>query len=471
MPDDTIGYHSAADLRRLYANGDLSPVEAVSAILDRVNVLEPSLNAFSRVLADEALSDARRSEQGYIRGEPRPLEGIPVTIKDICDVGGVETETGSHAIRAGIPAEDNPVVARLRSAGAVILGKTTMSELGWSGISRNPVTGVTHNPWRRGLNAGASSSGAAVAAAAGYGPLHVGSDGAGSIRMPSHFCGTFGLKPTYGRVPLVPVSSNDNATCLGPMSRTVADSALMLEAMAGPHHLDHTSAEGAPQSYRSLLGASLKGKRIAFSPDLGHSRVDPEVAEIVRAAVGVIEHDLEADVEEVTPEWAAEGPELGRFFWCVLWGRHAGMLDQWEQRMGNDLVACIRAGSGRSATDYLAFRERKFAYVARMSAFFAEWDYLVTPAASVAAFPVELVQPPHWPKHAWDWLAWAEFLYPFNLSGQPAASIPCGFTSEGLPVGLQIVSRRFNDLGVLQLAAAFEAAMPLPARRPALPFA
>ncbi|MFH1342646.1 MAG: amidase family protein [Pseudomonadota bacterium] len=467
--DATIGYHSAVDLKRLYAEGNLSPTEAVSAILDRVHALEPSLNAFSCVTADEALSAARRSEERYMRGEARLLEGIPVTIKDVCDVAGVETETGSHAIRVRFPADDNPVVARLRSAGAVILGKTTMSELGWSGISRNPVTGVTHNPWGRGLNAGASSAGAGVAAAAGYGPLHLGSDGAGSIRMPSHFCGAFGLKPTYGRIPLVPVSSNDYATCFGPISRTVADAALMLEAMAGPHHLDHTSSEGVPPPYHSRLGASMKGKKIAFSPDLGFARVDSEVAEIIRTAVGVIARDLEADVDEVTPEWAAEGPEIGRFFWSVLWGRYAHVLDQWEHRMGSDLVACIRAGSNRSATDYLAFRERKFAYIARMSSFFSEWDYLVTPVASVAAFPVELVRPRHWPGHDWDWLAWAEFLYPFNLSGQPAASIPCGFTSEGLPVGLQIVSRRFDDLGVLQLAAAFETAMPIHAQHPELP--
>ncbi len=467
--DAVIGYATAAELAGRYATGDLSPVEAVSAILDRIDALEPSLNAFSCVTADAALAAARQSEERCRRGEARALEGIPVTVKDVCDVAGIETETGCHAIRAGVAPADHPVVARLRAAGAVILGKTTMSELGWSGISRNPVTGVTHNPWGRGLNAGASSAGAGVAAAAGFGPLHIGSDGAGSIRMPSHFCGVFGLKPTYGRVPMVPVSSNDHATCIGPMARGVADAALMLEVMAGPHPLDHTCCEAAPLRYGAMLGASMKGRKIAFSPDLGHARVDPEVAEMVRAAVGVIERDLQADVEEIAPAWGAEGPEIGRFFWSVLWGRHVGLLDRWEQRMGGDLVACIRAGAHVSAADYLAMRERKFAYIARMSSFFSQWDYLLTPAASVAAFPVERVRPAHWPGHEWDWLAWAEFLYPFNLSGQPAASIPCGFTAAGLPVGLQIVSRRFDDLGVLQLAAAFEAAMPLARRRPPLP--
>ncbi|MCC6304801.1 MAG: amidase [Rhodobacteraceae bacterium] len=466
--DDAIGYATAGDLLGRYGRGDLSPVEVTAAILGRVAALEPRLNAFSRVLGDEALAAARVSEGRWRRGEARPLEGVPVTIKDICDVAGVETETGCHVIRAGTPAADNPVAARLRAAGAVLIGKTTMSELGWSGLSRNPVTGVTHNPWGRGLNAGASSAGAGVAAAAGYGPLHLGSDGAGSIRMPAHFCGVFGLKPTYGRLPYVPVSNNDNATVYGPMARTVADAALLLAVTAGPHPLDHTSCEAAPLPYAARLDTPLKGRRVAFSPDLGHARVDPEVAGIVRGAVEVLARDLRLAVEEVRPAWGPQGPALGRFFWSVLWSRYRALIAGQEGRMGPDLVACIRAGAGPSALDYLAARERKFAYVAAMAAFLEEWDYLVTPVASVAAFPVERLLPEHWPAHDWDWLSWAEFLYPFNLSGQPAASVPCGFTAAGLPVGLQIVARRFDDLAVLGLARAFEAAVPLHRRRPPL---
>lgn len=465
------GYASANELLRLYRTRELSPVDVVSAILDRIRSLEPAINAFSIVTASEALEAARRSEGRWKRGEPLPLDGIPVTIKDAFDVAGLETSTCSLAIKGKVASTDNPVVARLTAAGAVITGKTTMSEFGWSGISRNPLTGITHNPWGKGLNAGASSAGAGVAAAAGFGPLHLGSDGAGSIRMPAHFCGIFGLKPTYGRVPHVPVSNNDYATYIGPMTRNVADAALMLEVMAGPHHLDHTSCEAAPAAYLAGLAAPMAGKRIAFSPDLGHARVDPEIAEIVRRAVRIFSDDLHANVEEVTPPWGPSGPGLGRFFWSVLWGRRAGLLPDWESRMSADLVACIRDGAGYSAADYLNHRERKFAYVAEIASFFQNWDYLITPVASVAAFPVERVQPAHWPAHAWDWLAWSEFLYPFNMSGNPAASIPCGFTAAGLPVGLQIVGRRFDDLGVLQASAAFEAANPASAKRPDLTWA
>lgn len=463
--DADIGHASAHDLRALYDAGELAPSEAVAAVLRRIDEANPALNAFSAVMAAEATAAARDSDARLARGEARPLEGVPVTVKDFYDVAGQETETGCFAIRKGVAAADNPVVTRLREAGAVVIGKTTMSELAWSGISRNPVNGVTHNPWGRGLNAGASSAGAAVAAAAGFGPLHLGSDGAGSIRMPAHFCGIFGHKPTYGRVPHIPVSQNDYATYIGPMTRTVADAALMLRIMAGPHHLDHTSAEAPPADYPALLDAPLKGKRIAWSPDYGHARVDPEVAEVVAAAVRRFE-DLGAEVEKISPAWGPKGPEIGRFFWKVFQGRRADLLEEFEDRMGADLVACMREGAHYTAADYLAWRERKYAYVAEIAETLNRYDFLVSPTASVAAFPVERVQPAHWPEHDWDWLAWAEFSYPFDMSGDPACSVPCGFTPAGLPVGMQIVGRRFDDLGVLQAAHAFEQAAGLGGLRP-----
>lgn len=466
LSPNEAGYLPATALKTSYAAGDLSPVEVVGAVLDRIEATNPLINAFSVVMREEAVAAAKVSEARLLAGEGRLLEGVPVTIKDAFDVRGQETATNSPAIQGAVAPTDNIVVERLRNAGAVILGKTTMSEFGWSGLSRNPVTGITHNPWGRGLNAGASSAGAGAGAAAGFGPLHLGSDGAGSIRMPAHFCGIFGLKPTYGRVPYAPVSNNDYATYIGPMTRTVADAALMLEVMAGPHHLDHTSCEAPPDHYLAKLRTSMRGKKIAFSPDLGHARVDPEIADIVAGAARTFAATLGAEVETVTPAFGPKGPELGRFFWSVLWGRRIGLLDAWGDKMGADLVACIREGANYSAADYITMRERKFAYVAEISTFLEDWDYLITPVASVAAFDVNRVRPAHWPEHAWDWLAWSEFLYPFNMSSHPAASVPCGMTRDGLPVGLQIVGRRFDDLGVLQAAAAFEEAVPLHERRP-----
>jgi aspartyl-tRNA(Asn)/glutamyl-tRNA(Gln) amidotransferase subunit A len=461
-----IGYATAIELGQGYSRGDTNPVEVVKGVLARIDAVNPKVNAFSVIMREEALASAKQSEQRIRSGEAGALEGIPVTIKDAYDVAGHETSMGTRALKPPVAAADNVVVERLRKAGAVIVGKTTMSEFAWSGLSRNPVTGATHNPWGYGLNAGASSAGAGAAAAAGFGPLHLGSDGAGSIRMPSHFCGIFGMKPTYGRVPFIPVTNNDYATCTGPMARTVADAALMLETLAGPHFLDHTTCESPPDAYLAKLKTSMKGKRIAFSPDFGHARVDSEIADAVRRAAQTFADTLQADVEEVRPEWGPLGPELGRFFWSTYWARHARLLADWEDQMSPDLVACMRAGIGATAIDYLNMRERKLAYVAKISAFLQNWDYLISPVVSVAAFPVERVRPQHWPEHSWDWLSWSEFLYPFNLSTHPAASIPCGMTAAGLPVGLQIVSRRFNDLGVLQAAAAFEEAVPMHRQRP-----
>ena len=359
------------------------------------------------------------------------------------------------------------MLTRLRAAGAIVLGKTTTSEFGWKGVSQSPLTGITHNPWRHGYNAGASSAGAGAAAAAGFGPLHQGSDGAGSIRMPAHFCGVFGLKPSFGRIPAYPVSSGDYTSHNGPMTRTVADAALFLAVTAGPHPDDHTTLPAGPAEYLGRPGAGVRGKRIAFSPDLGHARVDPDIAALVAAAARRFS-ELGAVVEEVTPPWGPLGPELIRLFWPAHLTRLAAKLPEWESRMDPGLVACIRAGMATSIEAYQLARDRKYAYVSAIHRWFQDWDLLLTPSVSVAAFPTERLNPAHWPQHEWDWVQWAEFSYPFNMSWNPAASIPCGFTAAGLPVGVQVVGRRFDDLGVLAAAASFEQAQPWADRRPAL---
>src|SRR5437764_3267460 len=249
---------------------ELSAVEITSTVLDRIAALEPKLNAFAHLAAEEAMDAAAKADSALASGTALgPLHGIPVTIKDLEPVRGMPIEGGTYLRKGDVAPADNVVVSRLRNAGAIILGKTTTPEFGWKGVSQSPLTGVTHNPWKLGMNAGASSSGAGVGAAAGYGPLHQGSDGAGSIRMPAHFCGVFGLKPTYGRVPNWPLSNTDYTSHNGPLTRTVADAALMLQVMAGPHPWDHTTCEAQPPDYATMLSTSLRGNRIAFSPDLG----------------------------------------------------------------------------------------------------------------------------------------------------------------------------------------------------------
>jgi aspartyl-tRNA(Asn)/glutamyl-tRNA(Gln) amidotransferase subunit A len=469
MDTAELGYLGVSGLMAKYRAKDVSPVEVARAVLARIERLDPVVNAMMRTTPEHALAAAKRSEAVFLKREPpRLLEGVPVTIKDLQHTKGVQTDFASASMQGTIPDVDAPCVTRLLDAGGMMMGKTTSAaEWGWKGVSQAPISGITHNPWGKGLNAGASSSGAGVAAACGYGPLHQGGDGAGSIRMPAHFSGVYGFKPTHGRVPNWPMSNNDLATHIGPLTRTVEDAALMTQAMAGPHVWDYTSLEAPAEDYASKLHADMKGKRIGYTRDLGHARVDPEVAEAVDKAVLAFQ-EMGAIVEEVTPEWGVLGPELVRFFWPVTFTARLSILPEFESRMDPGFVAMIKYAAGFTAPQFMEMRTRRFAYVQAIHEFMQQYDFLLSPAVSVVAFPAEKLQPAHWPQHEWDWLMWAEFSYPFNWSGSPAASVPCGFTPAGLPVGLQIVGKRFDDLGVLQASAAFEAARPWAQHRPPL---
>ena len=467
MNSEDLCYTPATELVKLIRAKSLSPVELTEAVLRRIERLDPALNAFCTLTADSAMEAAKGAERAVLQGaDLGPLHGIPVSIKDLAITQGVRTMRGSHIMAGHVPNVDAPVVIRLKQAGAVLLGKTTVPEFGWKGCGDSPLTGVTHNPWRHGMNAGGSSSGAAVAAAAGMGPLHQGSDGAGSIRMPAAFCGVYGLKPSYGRVPYYPTPNNDYASHIGPITRTVADAALMLAVMAGPHDWDGSALDGRPADYVGELDRGIKGMRVAFSPDLGYLPVDAEVAEPVRRAVAAFT-DLGCEVEEVADPGFGESWDLIRFFWGAhMVGNYGRYLPEWEAKMDPGLVACIKEGRQYSAQQYVEMHERKLFYWDNVRKLFERYELLLTPTLSVVAFPVGRLYPEHYDDHPWDWLRWAGFSYPFNFTGQPAATVPCGFTPGGLPVGLQIVGRRFADLTVLQASRAFEQARPWAQQRP-----
>ena len=468
MTSSDLAFTPATELAGLIRARKLSPVELTRAVLDRIERLNPIVNAFCTVTPDVALAAAREAEQAVMKGEVRgPLHGVPFSIKDLHYTKGIRTMSGSFIFERRVPDVDPPVVRRLKQAGGVLLGKTTTPEFGWKGLGDCPVTGITRNPWNTAMTTGGSSAGAGAATAAGLGPIHQGSDGAGSIRIPSGFCGIFGLKPSYGRVPMWPISNNDYASHMGPMTRTVADAAAMLSIMAGPDDWDRTSLEARPDDYIRKLDAGITGLRVAFSPDLGGFPVDAEVAALVRDAVRAFD-GLGCVVEEVKPGFA-DSHDLIRCLWSAHEaGNYAQYLREWRDRMDPGLVACIEDGLQYSMVEYVEARGQKLAYCDTVRPLFEKFDLLLTPTLSVAAFPVGRLNPGHWPQHAWDWIRWASFSYPFNFTGQPAASVPAGFTPDGLPVGLQIVGRRFADLTVLQAAAAFEAARPWAQRRPEL---
>jgi aspartyl-tRNA(Asn)/glutamyl-tRNA(Gln) amidotransferase subunit A len=308
MPASELNWLSAIGLATMIRQKEVSPVEVMRSVLDHAARHEPQVNALAQLLDESAIEQARQAEQDVMSGRPLgPLHGVPVTIKDVSPMAGHPLRIGSRIHEGSIASETAPMTSRLTDAGGIVFGRTTTPEFGWTGVSRSPLTGLTHNPWKHGYNAGASSAGAGAAAAAGYGPLHEGTDGAGSIRMPAHFCGVYGLKPSYGRVPYYPVTVGDMTSHVGPLTRTVADAALMTQVMAGPHPWDHTSLEAPPANYLARLLEPVRGRRIAFSPDLGHARVDDEVAALVKRAAADLAAAAEVELVDFTPDWALRG--------------------------------------------------------------------------------------------------------------------------------------------------------------------
>jgi aspartyl-tRNA(Asn)/glutamyl-tRNA(Gln) amidotransferase subunit A len=464
---DGLAFTPATELAGLIRAKKLSPVELTKAVLERIERLNPTLNAFCTLTPEASLTAARAAEQAVMSGAPLgPLHGLPYSVKDLAVTKGVKTMMGSHIFASRVPDTDAPYVRRLHEAGGIFIGKTTSPEFGWKALGDSPLTGITRNPWNPEVTTGGSSAGAGAAAAAWLGPLHQGSDGAGSIRIPSAFCGIVGVKATYGRVPLWPVSNNDYATHAGPMTRTVADAALMLQVMAGPDPWDITSLESAPAHYAAALTRGVKGLRIGFSPNLDGLRVDPDVATLVAAAARALE-SAGATIEDVKKTGFSDTDDMIRLMWgCHYIGNYGQFLDEWRDRMDPGLVACMDEAKRRTAQEYVAMRGRRIGFWDSVRPLFERYDLMLTPTVSVAPFGVGKLNPDGWPQHAWDWFPWASFSYPFNFTGQPAATVPAGLTPSGLPVGLQIVGRRFAETTVLQAAAAFEQIQPWAARRP-----
>jgi aspartyl-tRNA(Asn)/glutamyl-tRNA(Gln) amidotransferase subunit A len=458
-----IAFATALDLVERYRTKALSPVEAAEALLARIDALQPRLNAFCVVDRDGALAAARAAERRWRDGTPLgPLDGVPVTIKDLVLMRGFATRRGSRMLDPAPDTEDGPAVARLREAGAVILGKTTTPEFGWKAIGDSPLTGITRNPWDLERTPGGSSAGAASACAAGIAPLHIGSDGAGSIRIPSAFTGIFGMKATFGRVPAYPSSTMGLLSNVGPMTRSVRDAALMLNMLARPDHRDPYSLPPERRVYLDGIDDGVQGWRIAYSPDLGHAKVAPEIAACCAEAARRFE-ELGAHVEQVGRIFESPREAL-----LTLWAAGsarvmAGFPEEKRRLADPGLIEVAARGERISAVEYVGADMARTALGVQMGAFHQQYDLLLTPMMPVPALPVgqDLNDP------AEDmWIDWSPFSYPFNMTRQPAASIPCGLTRGGLPIGLQIVGPLYAEDRVLRAARAFEQTQP--ERRPPL---
>jgi aspartyl-tRNA(Asn)/glutamyl-tRNA(Gln) amidotransferase subunit A len=467
-----------------YRKGTFSPVDVVEAALRRCEDIQPAVNAFVRIDAEQAREQARESAGRWGRGEPLGLvDGVPVTVKDILLLRGAPTLRGSRTVSAqGDWDEDAPSVARLREHGAVFLGKTTTPEFGWKGVTDSPLSGVTRNPYDTSRTAGGSSGGSAAAVALGAGPLSLGTDGGGSVRIPAAFCGIFALKPTYGRVPLYPASAFGTLAHVGPMTRDAADAALMMEVISGPDARDWSELGPVTGSFREALtrgadgsdlhepGSGVRGLRIAYAPTLGgKATVQPAVAAAVGRVVRRLE-ELGARVEEADPGFA-DPVEAFHTLWFSGAARVTQPLGPRERELLDPGLqeVCAR-GAEYSALDYLAAVDVRMDLGRRMGRFHETYDLLVTPSLPLTAFEAGVEAPgtagtrgEPGAEGARDgapgagsarWTAWTPFTYPFNLTQQPAASLPCGVDDEGLPIGVQLVAARHADALVLRAAHA-----------------
>ncbi len=456
---------TATELLALYGAKAASPLEATQAVLARIARCNPVLNAFCVVDEAAALADATASSARWQAGTPQgPLDGVPVSIKDLILTRGWPTRRGSRTVDPAQPwNEDAPVTARLRESGAVLLGKTTTPEFGCKGETNSPLTGRTLNPWKTDRTPGGSSGGACAAVATGMGPLAVGTDGAGSVRIPSAFCGVFGLKPSFGRVPAWPLSPMGTVAHLGPHSRSVRDAALMLDVMKRPDARDWTSLPPDESDSTAALEDGVKGLRVAYSPTLGYAKnVHPEVAAAVERAVRELEA-LGARVEAVDPGFA-DPLEISTGLWFTgVWTIWNGLSAAQREATDPDFAAQAALGSKLSLLDVQALQMRRILLGSHMRQFMQRFDLLATPAVAVPAFASRA--PGTEPMTPESMLGWTPFSYPFNLTQQPACSLPCGFTSDGLPIGLQLVGPMFGDNLVLRAARAYEALHPV-ARAP-----
>jgi aspartyl-tRNA(Asn)/glutamyl-tRNA(Gln) amidotransferase subunit A len=429
--------------------------------LARLEAVEPSLNAFIHVDAEGALAAAREADRRLAAGGELPaLNGIPVSVKDLIDVAGMPCSYGARSMLGHVPSEDAPSVARLRRAGAVILGKTTTSEFGYRGYTESLVHGLTRNPWDIMRTPGGSSGGAVASVAAGVTPLALATDGGGSIRSPCALTGLFGIKPQFGRVPIAPASATPTLAHVGPVGRAVEDVAALLRVIAGPDDRDWTSLQPPLREEAPFDMAAL---RVAFSPTLGYARVDADVAAVVERAVLRLAEGLprlariETVCEDPAEIFAAE-------FIAGVAGRLGRVVHDAPDLVDPPLLEAIGSLTARPLRDYAALLRRRVLFREAMRCFFADWDVLLTPTTPAAAWPLGQGVPPGHESAA----VWSYFTYPFNLTGQPAASLPCGFTEAGLPVGLQIVVRPQREDLLVGFARYARDHLALPDRRPHL---
>ena len=458
-----IARKDTAELAGLIARRQVSPVEIAEACLRRIEALNPKLNAFLTVCGDEAMASAREAE-ATVGPDAPPLHGIPVAVKDLEATRGIRTTFGSLVFKDRVPDEDSIIVERLKKAGAIVLGKTNTPEFGESTSTENRLGDHCRNPWDTSRTSGGSSGGSGAALAAYMCPLATGSDGGGSIRIPASFCGVYGIKPTHGRVP-----TEDNGWALfsdsGPMSRSVRDAALMLNLVSGYDSRDSLAIRSTPPDFLEALDGDVRGLKIAWSSDLGYGVVDAETLSVARETAELFE-GMGCTLEDATPESGVPFEIFGQIVIVEDYVGSGTLLDSHPDELMDYVKSTLEAGKRATGANYAKAMSRLWKFRARMEDFFQEYDLLLTPTTAMPAYlvgqrPTEIMGQ----QVSKLWGA-TPFTASFNLTGNPAANVPCGFSSEGLPIGLQIVGRWGDEMTVLRASAALEGARPWADRAP-----
>ena len=458
---------TAVAMAQLVRERKLSPVELVRAALAAIGATDARINGWCDVLHDQALGQARQLEAEAQRGELRgPLHGVPIGVKDLFHTAGVRTRRGSRLTADPVPSENSPAVQRMLDAGAVMVGKNTTPETGWKASSNSPLTGVTRNPWDPSKTAGGSSSGSAVAVAAGTVPIALGSDGGGSMRIPASFCGIFAIKAQLGRVPVWPLSASEHLSHAGPMTANVADCALSLGVLKGPDWRDPFSLPDDGLRYSELIGAPPARLRCVLAPTLFGKPVQPEVAACIDAAFAAIARMPGVEVLDTRIDWSDPVDIFDRL-WTARGALRSGLRAQEKALLDPGLARLIERSAQIGLGDHLRALQARAAFCRTVGESFRRFDLLLLPTVPIAPFAAEADGPPEMDAEApVPWARWTPFSYPFNITGQPAASIPCGWTGAGMPVGLQVVGNRFDDASVLGFCAAWEREFDWHSRRP-----
>ena len=468
--NDDLAFTSTTELRALIASGQVSPVEVTELYLSRIDRLDSRLNSYLTVTADHAIDSARRAEAAVAHGDVLgPLHGVPISIKDLELTRGIRTTGGSLAFRDRVPDEDSIVVERVRASGAVILGKTNTPEFGLLGHTQNLLGDHCRNPWNTERTSGGSSGGAGAAVVAGLCSLATGSDGGGSIRIPSSFCGVYGIKPTQHRVPMYAGAASTGVFNMfsqsGPMTRTVADSAVLLQVMAGHDPRDAASLRDEPQDYLAATERGVDGLRLAWSPDFGFGAIDPEVVEITSRAATVFE-DMGCELGDADLALDEPFDAFWTLFSGVVHGRYTAVLNEHRDKLTDYALECIERGEALRASDYVSALGYVDVLKAQFADLFERYDLLLSPVMAVPAFPVGSPPAEIDGRSVEPFAGAFPFTYPINMIGYTAASVPCGMSSEGLPIGLHVLGRPGDEATVLAASAAFERARPWAHLRP-----